>query len=53
MLCQLVGFRPVERANVKFTKKCMLLIKNNIELLGNHQKVASYHIEASIADSET
>jgi len=27
MLCQLVGFGPVERANIKFIKKCMLLLK--------------------------
>ena len=27
MIRQLVGFGPVERANVKFCKKCMLLIK--------------------------
>ena len=27
MLSQLVGFGPVERASVKFTKKCMLLMK--------------------------
>ena len=31
MLCQLVGFRPVERAIIKFTKKCILLIKVSIE----------------------
>ena len=27
MLCQLVGFGPVEQLNVKFTKKCMRLMQ--------------------------
>ena len=53
MLSQLVGFGFVEQLNVKFTKKYVFNVYCDPELLVNHQKVDSYHIKASIADSET
>ena len=31
MLCQLVGLGSVERANGKFTKKCILLMKVSMQ----------------------
>ena len=48
MLCQLVGFGSVERANVKFTKSVYYYEVIVEKWIANHQKVASYYNEASI-----
>ena len=48
MLCQLVGFGSVEQLNVKFTKTMYAIDANfDVELLVNHQNVASLYIRAS------
>ena len=51
MLHQLAGLGRVERAIITFDVLFLIFEKvSEVNEVGNYQKVASYHIEASIAD---